>query len=312
MTSAMTSKTLLVSAIALLAACAAEPAPKASAQEQKPASTQPTAPEIAAEIIRDNIYLLTGPGGNIGVSVGDDGVFVIDDKFDRFGDQIISNIKDLSDDPIRFVINTHYHGDHTGANAEMKKVGASIVAHDNVRKRMGMTFDNKLFGRPVKAAPSERWPTITFSDTTTFYFNEQTARVIHVPNAHTDGDSLIYFEEANILHMGDNFFHGMFPYVDIDGGGSLQGMIDAHATALSLIDENSVVIPGHGPLASKSDLNATREMLMDVQNRVAKEIEKRQYIEDILAAEILSDLNTYAKFIDEEKMVLIAHRSLRE
>jgi len=170
-------------------------------------------------------YMLLGPGGNIGVSVGEDGVFVIDDKFSRFADQIVEQIRAITDAPIRYVINTHYHGDHSGANAEMKESGAIIVAHENVRKRMGMSFENKAFGQTVQATDPKLWPDITYSENATFHFNGQTVHAIHTPNAHTDGDSILFFEEANVLHMGDNFFFGLFPYIDVDGGGSLSGMI---------------------------------------------------------------------------------------
>ena len=254
--------------------------------------------------------MLLGPGGNIGVSVGDDGVFVIDDKFARFADQIIAQIKGITDQPIRYVVNTHYHGDHSGANAQMKAEGAVIIAHDNVRKRMGMTFENKAFGRTVQAVDESLWPNLTFSDRATLYFNGQTVTAIHTPSAHTDGDSIIYFKEANLLHMGDNFFNGMFPYIDIDGGGSLQGMIASHDLALSLINDETTIIPGHGPVAVKADLIKIQGMLKDVQNRVEIQISAGATLEKILEQDLLKDLSHYSGFIDTENMVKFAHRSL--
>jgi len=266
--------------------------------------------DITTQNLSEGMYMLLGPGGNIGVSVGDDGVFVIDDKFARFADQIIGQIKGITDQPIRYVINTHYHGDHSGANAQMKAIGATIMAHENVRKRMGMTFENKAFGQTIEATDPSLWPTLTFSDKATLHFNGQTVTAIHTPKAHTDGDSIIYFKEANLLHMGDNFFNGMFPYIDIDGGGSLQGMIAAHELALSLINDETTIIPGHGPLAVKADLRKTQDILKDIQNRVQLEISKGASLEDILKKDLLKDLSSYSSFIDTENMTKFAHRSL--
>lgn len=310
-------------AILTLTACGADSSTAADQSQEKPASTSPakdstvklseTAPpkkDITTQKLSEGMYMLLGPGGNIGVSVGEDGVFVIDDKFARFADQIIGQIKGITDAPIRYVINTHYHGDHSGANAQMKAAGATIMAHENVRKRMGMTFENKTFGRTTKAVDESLWPTVTFSEKATLHFNGQTVTAIHTPRAHTDGDSIIYFKEANILHMGDNFFNGLFPYIDIDGGGSLQGMITSHDVALSLIDDATTIIPGHGPLATKADLRKTQEILKDIQNRVQEQITKGATLEEILEQDLLKDLSRYSSFIDTNNMVRIAHRSL--
>lgn len=266
--------------------------------------------KLTTEDFGNGIYMLVGVGGNVGVLTGPDGTFVIDDKYDRVSDQIISIIKGLTDQPITYVINTHYHGDHSGSNTSLKEVGATIIAHDNVRVRMGQDIENKLWGRTVEAVPESQWPTITYSDNTTFHMNGQTAKVIHVPNSHTDGDSIIYFVEANVLHMGDNYFNGLFPYVDIDAGGSLQGMIAAHDTALAMINDETRIMPGHGPEATKADLMETHEMLVDIQNRVQGHIDNGKSLQDILDAKILKDLGDYASFIDEDKMVRITHRSL--
>jgi len=277
-----------------------------AAQAQASAKTK----TIKAVPLTDNFYILTGPGGNIGVSIGDDGVFVIDDKFARFGEEIIDVIKTLSDKPIRFVVNTHFHGDHTGANEILKTTGATVVAHDNVRARMGTSFQNKLFNRTIEATDPEQWPDVTFSENATFHMNGQTVRVIHTPHAHTDGDTIVYFEEANILHMGDNFFNGLFPFIDVDSGGHIQGMINAHQMALDLINDETQIIPGHGPLAVKNDLKTAQNLLIDVQSRVKREFDKGVDLEEIIAAKPLADYSQYSKFIDEEKMIRIAYASL--
>jgi len=316
----MFKKIILSAAIVALSACnadsstAAEQSNPSETESVKAKTVQAETPkqDITTQKLSDGMYMLLGPGGNIGVCVGDDGVFVIDDKFARFADQIISQIKGITDQPIRYVVNTHYHGDHSGANAQMKAVGATIMAHENVRKRMGMTFENKAFGRTVKATDPSLWPTLTFSEKATLHFNGQTVTVIYTPNAHTDGDSIIFFKEANLLHMGDNFFNGMFPYIDIDGGGSLQGMIASHETALSLINDETTIIPGHGPLAVKADLIKTQDMLKDIQKRVESEISKGATLDDILEKDLLKDLSSYSSFIDTVNMVKFAHRSLTQ
>lgn len=314
----MLKKTILSTAAIALAACGSDAtSAQAAKTDAKPAKSEATAntaaapkQDITTQELGDGFYMLLGPGGNIGVSVGDDGVFVIDDKFSRFADQIVGQIRAITDAPIRYVINTHYHGDHSGANAEMKDTGAVVVAHENVRKRMGMTFENKAFGRTVNATDPKLWPDLTYSENATFHFNGQTVHAIHTPNAHTDGDSILYFEQANILHMGDNFFLGLFPYIDVDGGGSLSGMIASHSKALELINDETKIIPGHGPLAVKADLIKTQEMLKTVEKRVMEEITRGATLENILEKRILADYAELASFIDEDSMVKIAYRSI--
>ena len=308
-------KKLLFGTLAIsLTACGAETtSAQATKTETKAATKTAEAPkqDITTQELGDGFYMLLGPGGNIGVSVGDDGVFVIDDKFARFGDQIIGQIRAITDAPIRYVINTHYHGDHTGANVEMKDTGAVVVAHENVRKRMGMTFENKAFGRTIQATDAKLWPDLTYSENATFHFNGQTVHALHTPSAHTDGDSILYFEDANILHMGDNFFFGMFPYIDVDGGGSLSGMIASHQKALDLINDETKIIPGHGPLAVKSDLIKTQEMLKAIEKRVKDQIARGASLEDIIKKDILADYAEFSSFIDKDTMIKIAHRSIK-
>ncbi len=320
-------KLLLLSTILILAGCKGadqhatadekkvvkQAAQKAAEKaDQKPEDKKEDAPEYKLQRtdLGQGIYMLVGRGGNLGVSTGADGVFVIDDQFAQFAPAIIEEIGTLSDGPIRFVANTHYHGDHTGGNEAMRDTGASIVAHDNVRVRMSTPQENKLWDRTTPATGEKAWPTITFSETMTFHFNGQTIDVVHVPKAHTDGDSIIYFREADVLHMGDNFFNGMFPYIDVDGGGNVAGMIAALDRGLELGGANTKIIPGHGPLSKPSDMKAARDRLADIQARVKKGIDSGQTMQQMIDAKILSDYSAFASFIDEENMIRIAFRSL--
>lgn len=284
----------------------------AEKQEEKKAAAKTEKDEYKLQRtdLGQGVYMLVGRGGNLGVSTGEDGVFVIDDQFAQFAPAIIEEIGSLSDGPIRFVANTHYHGDHTGGNEVMRNTGASIVAHDNVRVRMSTEQDNKLFGRKTPATAPGAWPNITFSQNMTFHFNGQTIDVVHVPKAHTDGDSIIYFREANVLHMGDNFFNGLFPYIDIDGGGNVNGMIAALDKGLSLSNADTKIIPGHGPLSTPADMKATRDLIADIQMRVKTKIDEGSDLDEIISSGILSDYSELASFINEENMIRIVFRSL--
>ena len=271
------------------------------------------AQDIKTQELGDGFYMLVGPGGNIGVSSGEDGLFVIDDKFERNGKEIIERLGEISDAPLRFVLNTHYHGDHTGSNAVMKTTDATIMAHENVRTRMGMRFENKAFNRITEPTDPSLWPDLTYSEDATLHLNGQTIKAIHTPRAHTDGDSIVYFEEGNVLHMGDNFFNGMFPYIDVSGGGSIKGMIASHDRALALADENTKIIPGHGPLATKADLKRHRDMLQTVMLRVQAGVDKGQSAADLVKVKPLADLSEFdGGFINAERMITLTHWSLSE
>jgi len=277
---------------------------------QDEAAETMSAPDISAKMIADNFYVLTGPGGNVGVSAGEDGVYIIDDKFSRFADQILFRIREISDEPVRFVLNTHLHGDHTGANAEMKETGAIVFAHDNVRARMASNFEKNTPETERPAPGEEVWPTLTFSETATLHFNGQTATAHHVPKAHTDGDSMVVFMPANIVHMGDNYFNGLFPFVDIDSGGNLEGMITAQDKVLSLVDEETKIIPGHGPMATKADLEASREILVDILAQVRNAKDSGMSLEETQEAVTLDEYKDLSSFIDQKGMVAQAYRSL--
>ncbi len=256
---------------------------------------------IKTDKLSDNVYMLTGQGGNIGVSVGDDGVFVIDDQFARLTPKILAAIRTLSDKPIVYVANTHFHGDHTGGNANMAKEGAKIIAHDNVRKRL---VDGGKDGLPV----------ITFNDKLSVYMNGEQILVFHIDNAHTDGDALLYFTESNVLHTGDNYFHRRYPYIDVNSGGSIDGYINAVSSALILIDDETKIIPGHGSVSNKAEYSSFLEMLKELRANVQAEIDKGKSEDEIVSNGAITkkydDLNYSWGFINSEKIRRAIYLSL--
>lgn len=228
--------------------------------------------EIETQRLTDNVYMLIGQGGNIGVSAGDDGVFIVDDQFAPLTEKIVAAIRQITSEPVRFVFNTHWHGDHTGGNENLGEAGALIVAHDNVRERMSVEQVLERIGRPVAtepAAPDGALPVVTFAGDVSFHINDDLLHAFHVEAAHTDGDAIVHFERANVVHMGDTFFRDRFPFIDTATGGSIDGMIAAAGAALALMDAETQVIPGHGPLSSRDDLTVYRDALRTMRNAVA-------------------------------------------
>ncbi|MCB1581501.1 MAG: MBL fold metallo-hydrolase [Xanthomonadales bacterium] len=240
---------------------------------------------FATTQVGDGIYMLQGEGGftggNLGLLVGDDGVVLIDDSMPPFMDIMTQAIKELTDQSIDFLINTHVHGDHTGNNTAMGG-HTHIVAHDNLRAHM--VKNGIQTGEGMIPAPKDALPVLTFSDQMTFHFNGQPATAIHVPHAHTDGDAFIHFNKANVIHTGDVFFNGLFPFIDLDSGGSVDGYIHAQMKIISMSDDDTKIIPGHGPLGNKKDLQAAVDMLIDAKSIIAKHIEKGDSLETILEA----------------------------
>ncbi|MCG8442916.1 MAG: MBL fold metallo-hydrolase [Caulobacterales bacterium] len=249
---------------------------------------------IESADLGDGLYMLTGAGGNIGVSAGEDGVFMIDDQFAALTDRIAAKIAEITGEEtgeVRFIVNTHYHFDHTGGNEDWSGRGATVFAHENVHTRLSTPQISPFTGEVSPPEPEGAWPVVTYPDAVTFRLNGETVRVRHMPGAHTDGDSVVYFEEANVVHMGDIFFNGAFPFIDVGAGGSIDGVIAAMETALGYIDEDTQVIPGHGPLTDKAGLSAAMELLQDIRGRVAPLAEAGQSVEDIVAANPLADLD---------------------
>ncbi len=226
------------------------------------------AQDIKIVDVAKGIYMLTGKGGNIGLSTGKSGVLLIDDQYAPASKNLLATIAKKTKGPVRFVINTHWHGDHTGGNEAMGKAGAVIVAHENVRKAMSKKQFIKVFNMKSPPAPEIALPVITFTESMTFHWNDDVIDVMHVNYAHTDGDSVIHFKQANVIHAGDTFFNKMYPFIDITTGGSVAGVIAAADKLLVLANDKTKIIPGHGVLADKKDLQAYRDMLTTIQKRI--------------------------------------------
>jgi cyclase len=239
---------------------------------------------IKTEKLAEGVWMLTGAGGNIGVSAGADGVFMIDSQYAPLTDKIKAAIVGLSAQPVRFLFNTHFHGDHVGGNENLGKTGTVIVAQDNVRKRMSSEQFMKAFNQKVPPSPAAALPLVTFVDSLSFHVNGDDIEAFHVPPAHTDGDAIVYFRKANVLHMGDTFFNGMYPFVDLSSGGTIAGMIGACDRGLSMGDAATKIIPGHGPSGNKADLKAFRDMLVATRDAVAPLVKAGKTLDEAKAA----------------------------
>ena len=268
---------------------------------------------IEAVPVTEGIYMLTGRGGNIGLSVGDDATIIVDDQYAPLTDKIVAVIGEITDRPVDYVLNTHWHGDHSGGNENFGKAGALIMAHDHVHTRME-SGRSEGPGRIVPPSPPAALPVVTFNDALTLHVNGQTITGTHVAHAHTDGDTIVFFREANVLHMGDTYFRGMYPFIDLNSGGNVNGMINAAERALALGDENTRIIPGHGPLASKADLRWYRNMLVTVRDRVAAMMADGKSLEDIQAAKPTADFDGSVNadgFIKPDRLVGFVYDSLK-
>lgn len=232
----------------------------------------------------DNVYMLMGAGGNIGVCTGNDGVFLIDDQFAPLTEKIKASIAKISDKDIRFLINTHWHFDHVGGNEQIGESGAVIIAHENVRSRMSTNQFIELFQKKIPAAPRAALPIITFTRDMTFHLNGEEIHLFHLKNAHTDGDVIVYFKNANVIHTGDIYFAGIYPFIDTSSHGTVNGVIKAAEKILSIINNDTKVIPGHGPMSDKAGLRGYVDMLIRVRDIVTLQIQKGKTLEEVQAA----------------------------
>ena len=268
--------------------------------------------EIKTQQVAPGIYMLQGAGGNIGLSVGDDCAFLVDDPFAPLTDKIKAAVAAVTPKPVRFVFNTHWHGDHTGGNENVGGSGVLIVAHDNVRTRLAAGQFNELFGRTVPPAPGVALPVITFTDAVTFHLNGDDIYAFHVPPAHTDGDAVVVFRKADVIHTGDLLFHGGYPVLDVPSGGSLSGMIAAADRVLALTGPSTKLIPGHGELATPADLRAFRDMLSTVRDRVLPLVRSGKTADEVIAAKPLADLEASwgQSFVKTDNFLRAVHMSL--
>ena len=266
--------------------------------------------KIETTKLSNHVYMLVGQGGNMGVSVGEDGVFVIDDQYEQLTPRIIESIRKLSDKPIKFLVNTHWHGDHTGGNVNMVKEGATILAHDNVRKRLeAPTRDGNM-------RPKEALPMITFNDRLHIHINGEDVNVFHAEHAHTDGDALLYFTKSNVLHTGDTFFNKRYPYIDLNSGGSINGYIEVFKKVKDLINDDTKIIPGHGPLSNKKDYVAYLNMLEDLRTAVLGEIAKGKTEDEVAnnsdITKVYDDQGFSWRFISSERIRRTFYKGLKD
>lgn len=239
--------------------------------------------EIKIETLAPGVAVLFGAGGNIGLSYGEDGNVLVDDQYAPLTDKILAAVKSVDPDPVKFVLNTHWHRDHSGGNENLGKAGAVIVAHHNVRRRMSVDQFSKLFGS-TPASPKVALPVVTFGEGVTLHLNGDELQVVHVRNAHTDGDSLVYWRKAKVMHMGDVFFHKVsLPFIDLESGGSIDGEIAAVRKALEIAAPDARIVPGHGPVATRAELETYLAMLVDVRGKVAAAIAAGRTLEAIKA-----------------------------
>jgi cyclase len=241
--------------------------------------------EITTIPVRDNIYMLQGSGGNIGVSIGEDGVIIIDDQFGPLTQKIEAAIAELSDKPVTFVMNSHFHYDHTDGNTNFGRAGAYIVAQDNARKRMESTQVLSGSGRVQEAYEPVGLPKITFEDKMRFYFNGNAVDIVNTGDGHTDGDAQIFFRESNVIHTGDMFVRYGLPFTDRDNGGTTDGMIDALWNISALINDDTIIIPGHGVLSNRADLLEFRDMLVIIRGRLVRAKAEGLSADEMLATE---------------------------
>ena len=275
---------------------------------------------ITSQDVGGGIHVLFGRGGNIGLSTGDDGALLVDDQYAPLTDKILAAVRSITDEPVRFVVNTHWHGDHTGGNENLGKAGSLIVAHENVRRRMNPAEFADLVGRSDQAAP-EALPVVTFDHGVTLHWNGLAIEAVHAPAAHTDGDSIIFFRGANVVHMGDLFFNGAFPFIDVDSGGHVDGLIAAAEKVAAATDGQTKIIPGHGPVTDRATLMKYSEALKMARERISERVAAGQSEDDAAAdyVALVTGIGTdigwapdAGGFVNAERFVRLVHRSLSE
>lgn len=257
--------------------------------------------------VSGNVYMLMGAGGNIGVSAGPDGVLIVDDEFAPLADKIREALKGINPGKLRFVLNTHFHGDHTGSNSVFG-ADSTIIAHENVRKRL--EAGSNIMGNKTEPMTGPGLPVVTYADAVSVHFNGEEIKAMHVPHSHTDGDSIIFFAKSNVVHMGDDYFNGLFPFVDTDSGGSVQGLIDAVAKVLGQVPADAKIIPGHGPLSDVAGLKKFHRMLVETLGIVSKGRKAGKTLEQLQAAGLPEEWKSWSSFIDTKGWISSLYKSL--
>ena len=266
--------------------------------------------EVKATKVAGNVYMLQGAGGNIGVSVGDDGILIVDDQYAPLADKIRAALKGIGDKKLRFILNTHWHGDHTGGN-EVFGPEAPIIAHDNVRKRLSTEQKSTVFNSTTPPAPKAALPIITFNESLTVHFNGEEIRAIHFPHGHTDGDSVIFFTSSNVVHLGDDFFASRFPFVDLDSGGSVEGLIKNIGEIIGKIPTGAKLIPGHGPISTIDDLKTYHGMLQQTTEIVRQKIAAGKTLDQVKSEGLPAEWASWGTgFIKTDRWVETIYRSL--
>jgi glyoxylase-like metal-dependent hydrolase (beta-lactamase superfamily II) len=277
----------------------------ASAQQPDYSKVQMKATKVAG-----NVYMLEGAGGNIGVSVGDDGLLIVDDQFAPLADKIRAALKGLADKKLRFILNTHWHGDHTGGNVAFGPE-ATIIAHDNVRKRLATEQKSTVFNSTTPPSPKEALPVITFDQSLTVHFNGEEIRAIHFPKGHTDGDSVIFFSSSNVIHLGDDFFAGRFPFVDLESGGTVEGLTKNIGEIITKIPAGAKLIPGHGPISTVDELKNYHNMLQQTTEIVRQKISAGKTLNQIKSEGLPDEWKPWGTgFIKTDLWVETIYRSL--
>ncbi len=271
---------------------------------------------ISVDTLAQNVYMLTGQGGNIGVYIGETHVFMIDDQFDRLSEKLKTTISSLTDKPIAFLFNTHMHGDHSGGNARFNSETVTLVAQDNVRERIQLNLLPKVEAKEISDEDyTKMLPEVTFSQDITFYDGEETIMAFHVHKAHTDGDAMVYFMQNNVLHMGDTYFSERYPYIDLKSGGSIDGFINAQKKALMIINDDTQIIPGHGRRSNKAELESYVLMLENIRTNVQAQIDAGATLEEVKVNASLTkayDSTNGIGFINPERFREIIYTSLKK
>jgi cyclase len=270
--------------------------------------------QIKTEKLSDTVYMMTGAGGNLGLSVGPDAVFLIDDQFAPLTPRIKAAIAKITKRPVKFLLNTHWHFDHVGGNENLGKGGVLIFAHENVRKRMSTEQFIEFLGMKTKPDPKVALPIVTFASEVTFHINGDEVRAFHVAPAHTDGDSIVHFAKSDVIHTGDTFFNKLYPFIDTSSGGSVDGMIAAADRVLGMAGDKTKIIPGHGPLGNKSELNTYRDMLATISGRIKDQIRAGRKLEEVVASKPTAEFDAvWGKgFLPPDKFVEMLYKNLQK